>query len=284
MMRPLVALAIVLVTACGSHQEPPRYLALATTTSVGNSGLLDVLAPAWQRDAAIEIRPTLVGSGRALRMLASGQADVVISHAPDAEAAALREHGTAWRYRKIMYNDFVVVGPGGDPASLRGAATMEDALRRLVRAKVRFVSRGDQSGTHEREQALWRLAGESPSAELVLTSGAGMAVTLRQASDREAYTLTDRATFEQLKASLRLAIVWQGDPRLLNTYAVVVDTMGPRGAAAAAFASWLSEGAGRKAIEAYRIAGSDIRPFTVWPVGAAHEPQSVPSVESPAGL
>jgi tungstate transport system substrate-binding protein len=249
---------------------------LATTTSVGNSGLLDALAPAWQQATGVELRPTLAGSGRALRMLAGGQADVVVSHAPAAEAATLRAH-PAWHYRKIMFNDFVLVGPADDPAGISQERTLEGALHRIVASGATFVSRGDQSGTHEREGALWALTGAAPSADALLTSGAGMAVTLRQAADREAYTLSDRATFEQLAPQLTLRVLFAGDPRLVNTYSVVVDTQGPRHRDALRFAEWLENGAGRGLIARYRIAGSAVQPFIVWPEGARRDaPDALP--------
>jgi tungstate transport system substrate-binding protein len=256
-------------TGC-ARGTPERYLVLATTTSVSNSGLLDVLAPAWQQDTHVELRPVLAGSGRALRMLADGQADVVISHAPDAETTMLRTHAS-WRYRKIMFNDFVLVGPTSDPARVAGASTLQDALARIVGSRSKFVSRGDQSGTHEREEALWRLAGARPSSDAHLTSGAGMAVTLRQASDREAYTLSDRATFDQLARQIALKIVFTGDARLINTYAAIVDRNGTRHDLARRLVDWLEQGKGRDLIASYRIAGSQVQPFTVWPEAAARD-------------
>jgi tungstate transport system substrate-binding protein len=266
-----VFVLLITAAACGRAGSQP-YLVLATTTSVGNSGLLDVLAAAWRRETQIDVRPTLVGSGRALRMLADGQADVVISHAPGTEASMLEARAT-WRYRKIMFNEFVLVGPSADPAGVAAAPTLEDALDRIVRSRARFVSRGDRSGTHEREEALWKVAGARPPRDVLLTSGAGMAVTLRQASDREAYTLSDRATFDQLRRQLALTVVFAGDDRLMNTYAVIVDEKGSRRAAARQFADWLERGEGRRVIADYRIAGSDIQPFTVWPDAA---PRDVP--------
>jgi tungstate transport system substrate-binding protein len=273
----LLPLAFLLAAGACQHDGPDVSLVLATTTSVGNSGLLDMLVPAWEGESGVTIRPLLVGSGRALTMLfESAQADVVISHAPDAEARMMKRHPKAWLYRKIMYNDFVLVGPPEDPAAVRVASTLEDALRRIAASKAPFVSRADQSGTHEREQLLWRIIGAAPAPGRLVPSGAGMAVTLRQASDREAYTLTDRATFEQLKARVQLEIVSQGDARLLNTYAVVSNRLGPRSADATAFMNWLAHGGGRRVIEDYRIRGSGTRPFTAWPADGGHEPHSIP--------
>ena len=274
--RHLCLLLVVAAAGCVSGRTTP-HLVLATTTSVGNSGLLDVLLPAWQQESGIEVRPLLVGSGRALRMLFElEEADVVISHAPEMEARMMDKHTSAWRYRKIMYNDFVLVGSRGDPAAVRAAKSLEEALRRIAASKTPFISRGDQSGTHEREQALWRLIGLMPSGGSLISSGAGMAVTLRQASDRGAYTLTDRATLEQLKGVLELEIVWQDDARLLNTYAAVANHRGPRSVDAIAFMNWLAGGGGRRIIEGYRIRGSALRPFTVWPIGGGHDPHSLP--------
>ena len=267
------AACLLLALAAPACARTPAYLVLATTTSVGHSGLLDALLPAWGQSHDVEIRPTLAGSGRALRMLSTGEADVVISHAPAAEEAMLAEHGS-WRYTKIMFNEFVLAGPPHDPARLRAEPTLEEALRRLAASGAPFVSRGDGSGTHEREQALWALAGAAPRSDTLLTSGAGMAVTLRQASDRQAYTLTDRATFDRLRPRLDLSIVCEGDSRLLNTYAVIVDRGAPRREAAVRFADWLAAGDGRAVIERYRIEGSEVQPFQVWPDGA---PRGVPA-------
>jgi len=272
-MMPVRLASLCLAALCGCSFPSSKYLVLATTTSVGNSGLLDVLVPAWQGAGGAEMRPSLAGSGRALQMLEGRQADVVISHAPATESAFLARHGN-WHYRKIMFNDFVLVGPREDPAGVRSAPTLDDAMRRIARGDSRFVSRGDQSGTHEREQQLWKLAGAAPPASHLVTSGAGMAVTLRQASQLDAYTLSDRATFEQLKDRINMIVVWEGDARLLNTYAVIVDPDGPRAPEATRFARWLEEGDGRRVIESYRIAGSRVTPFVVWPVNA---PRDTPS-------
>jgi tungstate transport system substrate-binding protein len=258
-MRACAALGLTLLTllACGS---PVPALVLATTTSVGNSGLLDRVLPAY-RDATV--RPVLVGSGRALEMLAAGTADVVISHAPEREAGMLATH-PSWRYRKILFNDFLLVGPPADPAGVAGARDAVAAMRRIAAADVRFLSRGDESGTHERERALWSEAGVAPAAGRLIVAGAGMGQTLRVASSTAAYTLTDRGTFEALRGSIGLVILHQGDDRLLNTYAVIADPARARGAA---FAEWLSSGAGWERLRE-AISDGEVRGFTIWPDGA----------------
>jgi tungstate transport system substrate-binding protein len=263
-----ILLALLAISGCAG--STPGYLVLATTTSVGNSGLLDVLVPAWQQAGGSAVRPTLAGSGRALRMLELRQADLVISHSPEAETVYVARHPD-WLYRKIMFNEFVIVGPPADAAHVRTASTLEEAVRRIARSKSRFLSRADQSGTHEREQFLWKLAGAIPAPDRLMPSGAGMAVTLRQASELDAYTLTDRATFEQVKGAINLSILWGGDPHLLNAYAVIVDPEGPRATEALRFARWLEEGDGRRRIDSYRIAGSTVPPFTVWPASARRD-------------
>ena len=202
-------------------REDRRRLRLATTTSVDNSGLLTAILPSFQDETGIAVQVLAVGSGRALQLLRRGDADVALTHDLVAETAFLKETTPA-AYRKIMFNDFVVVGPSRDEAGVGQAANATDAMRRIAGSGATFVSRGDESGTHAREQQLWRKAGTTPSAARLLETGQGMAATLRIASERHAYTLTDRATFTQLAETVGLQPLFQGDPDLLNTYAVIV--------------------------------------------------------------
>lgn len=263
MRRTLPGLLLVAVAACAPAQPP---LVLATTTSVGNSGLLDRLLPQYGE----VVRPVLVGSGRAIEMLGNGTADVVISHAPEREAAALREH-PGWWYRKILFNDFLIVGPADDPADVRDARSAVDAMRRIAAGGATFLSRGDESGTHEREQALWRETGTRPAGERLVIAGAGMGQTLRIASGTAAYTLTDRGTFEALRASVQLEILHEGDERLLNTYAVLSDPRRPRGEQ---FAKWLAEGDGQRVLREL-VTGE--RGFSIWPDSAdRNRPDATP--------
>ena len=243
-------------------------MTLATTTSVQNSGLLDVLLPAYH-DAVVRVHAA--GSGRALAMLADGDADLVISHAPDAETRQLAAH-PGWTYTKLAFNRFIIVGPPDDPAGVRGAPDAAEAFRRIARSSAPFVSRGDQSGTHERELSLWASAGQSPTAARLLVSGRGMAQALRHAEEMRAYTLSDEATFWQLEHELSLEQLFDRDPRLLNTYAVID---AKRNDHAAALASWLLTGEGRTLIGSYRV--QDRPAFTVWPAGCPGErPSALP--------
>jgi tungstate transport system substrate-binding protein len=261
---PLAIVLLATTTACNRALPP---VALATTTSVGNSGLLDAVLPKYGE----RVQLMLVGSGRAIEMLSAGQADVIISHAPEREAEALRAH-PSWTYRKILYNDFLIVGPADDPAGVRGSESAVVAMRRVAQSSSVFLSRGDESGTHGREEQLWRTADARPAESRLVVAGAGMGQTLRVASSTGAYTLTDRGTFEMLKGSLTLAVLFDGDPALLNTYAVIAD---PKRASGAAFAAWLGGPDGRNVLETALAGG--VRGFNLWPPGTpAGDPFATP--------
>ena len=256
----LGAVALLMLTACSTRESP---LVLATTTSVSNSGLLEPLLAEFKGDHGITVRTHLVGSGLALRMLSQGDADAAITHAPETEAAYFRDH-PEWRHRRIMSNDFVLVGPSADPAKINGLA-IGDAMRRIAQADVRFISRGDHSGTHERENQLWDLAKAKPPPPRLVAAGAGMGSTLRVASETGAYTLTDRATYMRIAADIDLTILVEGGALLLNIYSVVMAPAGPRAKDADTFFEWISRGRGRAVIDAYRI--GDFQAFTAWPPG-----------------
>jgi tungstate transport system substrate-binding protein len=261
----LVVLAVVTLVGCRSQST--NYLDIATTTSVYNSGLLEALLPHFQ-PATVRVHP--VGSGLALKMLADGTVDFVISHAPETETRYLAQH-PEWQYRKLAFNHFLVVGPREDPAHVREAQDVTEAFKRMAARGAPFVSRGDQSGTHEREQSLWKAAGVAPSADRLLVSGSSMGVTLRQANERQAYTLSDDSTFWQLEARLNLVVLVEGDALLVNTYAAVFL---PRKPTAASFADWLTRGDGRQRIADYRVQGRSA--FTVWPLAC---PSNAPDAQ-----
>lgn len=254
---PAAMLATLLI-GC-SAPFTPEPIVLATTTSVGNSGLLDVLLPAFERDTAIRVRAHLVGSGQSLAMLERGRADVAISHAPEREAA-LREAHPSWLSEPFMSNTFVIVGPPDDPAEVSGASTATEAMQRIARhgGGARFVSRGDSSGTHERERQLWASAGVRPADADVITSGQGMAATLRVAGAMGAYTLTDQSTLAALAPAVELREVFGGTDALRNVYSVHVprDERGrPRRGEAEIFARWLTQRRARQLIEQFTVRG-----------------------------
>ncbi|MDI3317725.1 MAG: substrate-binding domain-containing protein [Bacillota bacterium] len=197
----------------------PRVI-LATTTSTQDSGLLDVLQPMFEKKTGYRLSIVAVGTGQALAMGERGEADVLLVHAPEAEMAAVSK-GVAVDRRLVMHNDFVLVGPPDDPAGVKGTATAAEAFRKIARAQALFISRGDESGTHVREKSIWKKAGIQPEGKWYQQSGSGMGQTLGIASEKGAYTLTDRATYLALKQHLRLGIVLEGDASLLNIYHVM---------------------------------------------------------------
>jgi tungstate transport system substrate-binding protein len=225
------ALYILLAVGCATMSEPDqsvgnepepqnRTVILATTTSTQDSGLLDLLVPTFEQQSGYFVKIIAVGTGQALRMGERGDADVLLVHAPSSEKELI-ESGAAVDRRLVMYNDFVIVGPETDPAGIRGVAVAEEAFRQIAASAGPFVSRGDDSGTHKKELSIWDGAGFGPEGAWYLESGQGMGATLRIASEKRAYTLTDRATFLAQRDTLDLSILVEGDADLLNIYHVM---------------------------------------------------------------
>ncbi|MEX2560766.1 MAG: substrate-binding domain-containing protein [Pirellulales bacterium] len=217
---PVLALLATLI-GCSSDEEAAKTITLATTTSVRDTGLLDLLVPGFERQTGIVVLVVAVGSGQALDMGRRGDADVLLTHAPDAEEKFMAEgHGS--QRRLVMHNDFVLIGPKLDPAGLSGEESITAALAQLSKSKAPFVSRGDESGTHLKEKEIWEKAGIIPNGGWYIRAGSGMVQTQRMASEKRAYTLSDRGTYLAQRSSLDLAILSQGDPLLRNQYAVIV--------------------------------------------------------------
>ena len=244
--RRLVLATLALLVAAGppAAQTPApasRTLILSTTTSTQDSGLLDVLVPMFEKATGYSVKTISVGTGQALALAARGEADVTLAHAPALEKKYVEE-GKMLNRRLVMYNDFIVIGPAEDPARVKGLPAAE-ALKRIAAAEARFVSRGDKSGTHLLELALWKQAGIEPKAPWYIESGQGMGQTLRIANDRKAYTLTDRGTYLAFQKRVDLPVLVEKDRPLLNIYSVmeVNPANGPRVNAAAgkAFADFM---------------------------------------------
>jgi tungstate transport system substrate-binding protein len=211
------ACALILMLAGDARGQRRHSIILATTTSTQDSRLLDVLVPRFEKETGIEVKVIAVGTGAALRMASRGDADAVLVHAPDAEQR-LVDSGDLVDGRRVMHNDFVIVGPAQDPAGVRGRTSAVDAMRAIA-ARGTFVSRGDDSGTHAQELALWKAAGVDPRAlERLEQTGQGMGATLNIADQKGAYTLADRGTYLALRSRLALAILFDGDPSLRNVY------------------------------------------------------------------
>jgi len=231
-----------------------RPLMLATTTSVDATGLLDVLADAFKKEAGIGLKWIAVGTGAALKQARDGNADVVIVHARKLEDEFLRD-GFGVNRRVIARNYFMIVGPAGDPAHAAGAASAARALERIKAAGAVFVSRGDKSGTHTRELDLWAAAGGKPEKNY-LETGQGMAQTLQVAAERRGYTLTDTSTFYGLPGLAVLVPVFENSPELENIYAAIAvnpaRVPSARYDEAMAFIAFLTSPRGQKLIGEFR--------------------------------
>jgi tungstate transport system substrate-binding protein len=217
---PLLCAAALAAAGC-SAPPAPGGLTLATTTSTQDSGLLDALLPRFREQTGIDVRAVAVGTGQALELGRRGDADVLLVHDPAGEQRFVDE-GFGVGRRPVMWNDFVLVGPPADPAGVKGLASAAGAFARIARAGAPFVSRGDESGTHVKERAVWRRAGIEPGGAWYVRAGAGMGQVLRMADEKRAYTLADRGTFLALRPGLDLAILCQGDPLLVNPYSVIL--------------------------------------------------------------
>ena len=220
----LVVLA-TLATGCSAAPAAPAtpaqpQLILATTTSTQDSGLLDALLPLFEQQTGYKVKTIAVGTGQALAMGDKGEADVLLVHAP-ADEKQLVDNGTAVDRKLIMHNDFILVGPGDDPAAVRGTRSATAALQKIAAAQAVFVSRGDDSGTHKKELSLWQAAGTRPEGRWYQETGSGMGQTLNIANEKNGYTLTDRATYLANRQRLGLVVLIEGDAPLLNIYHVM---------------------------------------------------------------
>ena len=225
-----VTLFLILATALAacsggadqtSNEPEVKEIILATTTSTRDSGLLDVLVPDFEAQTGYVLKTVAVGTGKALKMGEQGDADVLLVHAPSAEKEFM-DGGFGSERFLVMHNDFVIVGPPDDPAGIKGTMSAAEALAQIDSIKTVFTSRGDDSGTHKKELSLWKDARIAPEGEWYLESGQGMGATLRIASEKGTYTLTDRATYLFNRDMLDLDILAEGDPVLLNVYHVMI--------------------------------------------------------------
>ncbi len=216
----LVPLLTALLCAAGvARAEPAASLLLATTTSVRDSGLLEALLPDFTGETGVRVRVVAVGSGAALRMGAEGNADVLLTHAPPGEEELVASGAVVAR-TPFMENHFVIAGPEQDPAGVRAASGPSDAYRRLAESSAPYVSRGDDSGTHRREQALMREAGLDPAGGWpgFRRTGSGMGLTLQVAGEKRAYVLSDIGTFLAFRDRTGLVALSKPDPELRNVY------------------------------------------------------------------
>lgn len=219
----VVAVAIVGFVGCTKTVvEEQNPIILATTTSTENSGLLDYILPKFKEETGIEAKVVAVGTGKALQMGRDGEADVLLVHAKSSEEKFVEEgHGTE-RF-DVMYNDFVIIGSKDDPAELSTKAKGDviEAFKILSQGQGKFVSRGDDSGTHKKEKKFWEEAGVEPAGDWYVSAGKGMGDVIQMADEMQAYTMSDRATYLSMKDKIGLEVVVEGDAKLFNQYGVI---------------------------------------------------------------
>lgn len=255
----LVTLLLAWHSVCLAESSATRpVIRLATTTSTENSGLLYHLLPQFTKQTGYEVHVIAVGTGKALRMGRDGDVDVVLVHAPAAETRFVNEGHGEKRY-KVMFNDFVILGPANDPAGIRQASKAADALNKIANQAAIFVSRGDDSGTHKKELALWKASKIKPEGQWYREAGQGMGKVIQIAGELDGYTIADRGTWLAYQNKSTLKVLYQGDPILHNPYGIIA--VNPKRypdsnhAGAQALIDWITSEAGQKMIGQFTIAG-----------------------------
>jgi len=276
--RLLATFTLGAMLIAGAVNGESRSITIASTTSTQNSGLLEYLLPQFTAQTGIGVQVVAVGTGQAIRIATNGDADLLLVHHEASERKFVAD-GLGLARHPVMHNDFILVGPAGDPAGIRGMTDVTSALRHIGTGEHVFVSRGDDSGTHKKELELWQASGFDPrpaSGRWYRESGSGMGATLNTASAMDGYALTDRASWVSFGNKGNLEILVEGDTHLHNPYAAIV--VNPErhphvhASEAQAFVDWLTSSEGQEAIAAYRVEGQQLFfPDAVPQAGAADE-------------
>ncbi|RJR47899.1 MAG: extracellular solute-binding protein [Deltaproteobacteria bacterium] len=256
--KRLVALIMITLLATTANVFAETRIKCASTTSTQNSGMFDYLLPIFEKKTGIKVDVVAVGTGAAIEIGKRGDADVVMVHAKEQELKAVKEGAFVNRH-DLMYNDFVIIGPTNDPLKIKGMKSAAEALKKIAAQGSPFVSRGDKSGTHSKELALWKAAGVDPKGQKwYLEVGQGMEKTQRIANEKKGYTLTDRGTWLATKDKdrLEMVVVLEGDPVLFNQYGVMAVNPEKHKQAknkeAMIFINWLVSPEGQQAIGAFK--------------------------------
>lgn len=267
MIRPKhLSLALAGLVSCsiglGQIEESSNTVRLATSTSVSDSGLMDLLIPLFEAETDYVIQLSPVGTGTALRLGRAGKVDVIIVHAPKAELKFLEgDYGDD--YHPVMHNDFIIAGPPSDPANIRGSKDVTKAFRRIMESKSAFISRADDSGTNKKELEIWKRCGITPiGANWYIELGQSIGATLSYSSENAAYTLADRGTWLALRKKLDLELLFEGDPLLFNPYGVISVNSEKHshvnGAGAKAFNIWITSRKIQKVIGSFHVDGEKL--------------------------
>ena len=220
-MKKLMLCIVVLCFLITMSVSAEVILKLGTTTSVDNAGLLKVLLPPFEKMLNVRVDVIAVGTGKAMELGKNGDVDVLIVHAKEAEEQFIKE-GSGVNRREFMFNDFVILGPPNDPAGIKGVKDAVSAMKKIAEKKSPFISRGDNSGTHQKEKSIWKLCQITPSGSWYMEAGQGMEATLLMAKEKRAYTLSDRGTYLAFKNKTDLQILFEGDmARLGNPYSII---------------------------------------------------------------
>lgn len=245
-------------------------LKLSTTTSTEASGLLAYLLPTFEKQNNVKVDVIPVGTGKAIALAQAGDVDVTLVHARSKEDAFV-ESGYGINRRDVMYNDFVLLGPPKDPAGVKTVKTVAEAMKKIAASKATFVSRGDDSGTHTKEKALWKKAGIEPKGKWYVEAGRGMGEVIIMATEQEGYTLADRGTYIAFEGKTDLQIVQEGDDALFNPYGVIA--VNPKKHPhvnydkAMDFIEFLTSNQGQKMISEYQMKGKQLFfTYAEWPM------------------
>lgn len=254
--------AVLLMPSPGWAQQGDDVLKMSTTTSTENSGLLGYLLPLFEAETGLKVQVIAVGTGKALELAKNGDVDVTLVHARASEDKFVQE-GYGVNRRDVMYNDFIIVGPRSDPAGVRKAGKdVLKGLQRIVEARSKFISRGDNSGTDQKEQEYWKELGGKPSGNAYVSAGLGMGEVLNMAAQMQAYTLTDRATYLAYRAKTGLAIVLEGDPKMFNQYGIIAVNPAKhkhvKYRAAMRLIDWITSPGGQQKIKFFTIDGQQV--------------------------
>ena len=254
-------LLVLLTIAIAPLAWPQQIIRLSTTTSTDNSGLLAYLLPQFEQQFHVKVQVIAVGTGKALELAKNGDVDVTLVHARSSEDAFVAA-GFGINRRDVMYNDFIVVGPATDPAGIAGKKDVLSSLKKIVATHAKFISRGDNSGTDQKEQAYWKTLAIKPAGPAYISAGLGMGEVLTMAAELQAYTLTDRATFNAYRNTTGLVIAVEGDPLMFNPYGIIA--VNPARYAdtnikgAMQLIDWITSSDGQKKIAAFRVAGEQV--------------------------